>query len=717
MVSAYAQSGKLFEKPRSSRVLNVPPRRENRFGANSKNIVRQVPNIAGQKTPQVSRSPETKEDPEIDWLNRVPQSAQPSHRFASTPGTIEMQTEEIQMSQMTDDSSSQHSDSQGYKIPSTALTSTPNQQALFASSHRQPLSVTRLHQVATPMRAAPVASRFHHLAMPSPRTAAVASTPRANISVASSRTPYQPRSKNKSQGRSWMERFTPSTPFRGIPSSSQKESATPIISSNKSASNGVHPFRSVERESSSNGAHPFRSVGKETGRFSFSRPRTEHSSDQTSCGSSATSHESIAYRQLATFQVTSEKLIQDQLKKLEEKATSIQEMLATAHASNMTEIASSKMTVVNEIDTIKTTVANEISDTIKTTVVNELDTIKTTAANELDTIKTTIANELDGAGKDQIRQLEERASDLRDKNEQEAKGFFESQRLQLIDKCLPFLQQKATFMITGLLQTPSIVKTVEKMFKARMFLIKTEPEPAIVSGPIKTASDKSVVTKKKQDKSPKTVPLRRSKRKAAQQNPGCPEEAPVVSVAANKKKRDEAATKTSLGRIKRSNAPDQKPKLPEPTASLTDRVVSLAVSVVSAAKPSLVPTKRSKSSKKKSTTTEPTGLSDAVIPVPTEWSTPKKRKRVFGRVVSEHGVAVSPELSFLPSRKEPRTKARTVPVVRMHTVPVKVKSSVPVAIAMTPRVPIGRSKPGFRCKNKTVMRGPAVIEDIFDFNF
>ena len=141
MASAYAQSGKLFEEMRSSNRVNVSDRRKNRFGAmamaNRQGTQTSVAKERAQPGPVLR---DVGERHEVSWLNRVTPRTQPTRTIASR--TIECM-EDIQLSQMTDDFSSQ------YSYPHV---NTKGSQSTLADSKRQAASLERRHVVLTVKR-------------------------------------------------------------------------------------------------------------------------------------------------------------------------------------------------------------------------------------------------------------------------------------------------------------------------------------------------------------------------------------------------------------------------------------------------------------------------------------------------------------------------------------------------------------------------------------
>ena len=670
MVSAYAQSGKLFEELRSSRIHNVPQRFQKQFGAMAAN---QKTIAADQSDGRASHHQVKAEDNEVQWLNRVAPRAPTNPNVMARPRTIECM-DDIQMSQMTDDCSTQHSGSQGCKITNNIPSAAPpHQQPFVAISNHQLNARSRFHYsaMATPIKTPPVTSRFHHLTLPSLRNPETVSTPRASVSVASSRTPYQQRNKNSNVSRPWTQGFAPVTPFRYVRSSNQKPHSTQMVSLTTPTSQDIQPLGSTTSEA---------------GRFSFSRLREEDASNQSSCVAASAARASLASRQFATLQTSSEKLIKEQMKKLEEKAASINEILAEKIAES-----------------------------------------KRTAITEMVQIKKTFANELDETGKKAMRQLEEGASEIRQANEHEAKGFFQSQRTHLIETCLPFLHQTATSMISDILKGPSFFTMVETALKSMKFLGKSElgllhstsePKSKAAVTKVRTARKVSSANKTKHRKPAlDSIPTRRSKRKASKNNPFCPPiRARPVVVPKNNRIDLEAKTKDLPQRGKNSRKSQEHSSLTEPTTSPRHITTPLATTVVSVVE--CVQEYRGYPKDPEKDSEEQSGLTNESLSFTTEWSTPRKRKRIFGRSVdTDLGVTVSPEVRFLSNRKQARGAGITKKKDEVAAPVLKMKAPIIKNSPMTPRMPFVRRKPDFLSKNLVHKRGPVLIEDIFEFNF
>jgi hypothetical protein len=259
----------------------------------------------------------------------------------------------------------------------------------------------------------------------------------------------------------------------------------------------------------------------------------------------------------------------------------------------------------------------------------------------------------------------------------------------------------------------------------------------MVGGPPKTPSgNKSERRKPVVD----PVPTRRSKRKASKNNPFCPANL-AVPVMVAKKKRNDPETKTKAGPLvatkkkrndsktkalprhgKSSRNSLQNSLLAEPTKSTSDNKVPLATTVVRVAEIFEEYGGFPKDQEKDSTEPgERPGLCNESVSFINEWSTPRKRKRIFGKSVdTDFGARVSPELSFLSNRKMARTKAHVGTTKEKDVLAspsLKMKFLVTENPPMTPRMQTIRRKPDFLCKNQSHKRGPVLIEDIFEFNF
>jgi hypothetical protein len=207
---------------------------------------------------------------------------------------------------------------------------------------------------------------------------------------------------------------------------------------------------------------------------------------------------------------TSETIIHDQLTILEEKAASIQAMVALS----MHEIAESRRSALGEINSVMKSATNGLDD----------------------------------KGNDKIRQLEAEALTFRKQNELEATGFFQKQRTLFIDSCIPYFQEKATSMIASILghlmskdgidQTSSSpVKTSTQYEGAKSSLVVIES----AKPPTTNSRDPAPVVDARTP--------RRSKREASKRNPFCPpvsrcESVPIKSIRHRKAKVIGCETKT-----------------------------------------------------------------------------------------------------------------------------------------------------------------------------
>ena len=406
-----------------------------------------------------------------------------------------------------------------------------------------------------------MASRFHHLSVPLERIADPASTPRANISVASSRTPYRPRCGTKI--RSWTDRFNPRTPARAVHSLTQHEPKS-IDLSTKPALHDAHPVRFATSDSETPGP----------------------------CARSTAAKGAATSRQFTMLDTTSSgKIINDHLKKLDEKAASIQAMVAT--------------------------------------------------------------------------------------------GFFQKQRTLFIDACMPFLQEKVTSMIASVLghvtNKAGIERTSYSPVEASAQKERTKSSALVV-----VESPKPTVTNVK-DPSP-VVDVRtprRSKREASKRNPFCPPVSRSQSAASNStrhRKGKPIGSEKKVGRI---------------TSTVTYLDDGPESTKHSDEKGPLISEERKKH------------------PITIVLSTPKKRKKVFGRPgACLRGVNVSPEQSQVSCRKRPRIHEDCVSVKNKDE-----EVSNFVTNLTTPKVAIWRRKADFKAKPMSQKWGPALIEDTFEFNF
>ncbi|KAI2506003.1 hypothetical protein MHU86_8414 [Fragilaria crotonensis] len=605
MASAYAQSSKLFAEMRSSKVVNCSTPRENRFGAiATAHRKRTNTSIANMSLQGASGPRDAGERHEVSWLNRVNAGCHPVPPVRSRPGTIECM-EDIHMSQMTDDFSSQHSDQHAY---------TMGLQNKSVASNHQTDYIPRFHHATTPMTRALVASRFHHLSVPLERIADPASTPRANISVASSRTPYRPRCGTKI--RSWTDRFNPRTPARAVHSSTKHEPKS-IDLSTKPALHDAHPVRFATNNSETPGP----------------------------CARSTAAKDAATSRQFTMLDTTSSgKIINDHLKKLDEKAASIQAMVA----SSMHEIAEGRKSALGEIDKVMRSATSGLDD----------------------------------KGNDKIRQLEAEASALRQQNEREATGFFQKQRTLFIDACMPFLQEKVTSMIASVLghvtNKVGIERTSYSPVEASAQKERTKSSALVV-----VESPKPTVTNLKNPSPVVDVRTpRRSKREASKRNPFCPpvSRSQSASNSTRHRKGKPIGSEKKVGRI---------------TSTVTYLDDGPESTKHSDEKGPLITDERKKD------------------PVTIVLSTPKKRKKVFGRPgACLRGVNVSPEQSQVSCRKRPRIHEDCVSVKNKDE-----EVSNLVTNLTTPKVAIWRRKADFKAKPMSQNWGPALIEDTFEFNF
>ena len=647
MTSAYAQSGKLFEEMRSSNVINFSTRRENRIGAmalaNRKRTQLNFSRKRDQPAP-ASGYRDVGERNEASWLNRVTPLAQPTPSVTSR--TIECM-EDIQMSQMTDDFSSQYSDQH---IDTTESRKTT------ADLKHQPDSLERFRHGATPRRTHG-ASRFHLLSVPSQRIADALSTPRANASVASSRTPYQPRCGNKSKP--WTERFNPCTPFRNNPCLAQRRGPQSIDSSTKPALHAAYPVRFATDES------------------------------QLVPGSTVSltaSNEVAAPRRCTMLETTSaEKLVNDQLKKVDEKVAVLEALIA----SGMSKIAEGTKSSLSEID-----------EGTKSSL-SEIDEGRKSSLSEINIVTRTATSGLNETRNYEIRQIEVEALELRKQNEHAATGFFQKQRTLFIDTCMPFLQQKATSMIANILQGPSflgifdkksttdidinknsIAQTHSSSVKAS-FTPNRRSKSAVLVGVSSTKPSRSKSEHREHVVDSQTP--RRSKREASKRNPFCP----AATV------REAVASISTRGRKAKS--------------MISEKVMEETKSTISMSETGVDPSEGHDEQKEDSQMPS----EQTMNPAHTLCSPPRKRKKIFGGPgASLHGANVSPEQSLVSTRKKARIEEDIASIKNRNAV-----ESHNHVNPTTPKIALFRRKADFKPRHQVHKRGPALIEDTFDFNF
>jgi len=608
MVSSYAQSGKLFEERRAANgVRQIPPTSTTRGGAAIDTGLHKD-KIAFKPLPSQESMLQFKHassDPDIDWLNRVPPSAQRFSQYEEHPVMVEAPYDDIPMSQLTDENASQHSGSQG----NSATGSVPYKQSLYSGRQGvQQVALTRFQPRATPSRP-PVtssSSRFGHLSTPRhQRHLAVLSTPRANVSVASSSMSYQPRSQNKIERRSWSEslKASASTPFAPSRASAQ-QAATPVMLSQSSVTNTVYTPRRAGND-----------VG---GRFSFSRTPMVDRSSELQPNMHASSRSSIV-----AFQVSSDKYVQEQMKKLDEKASAMQEMLAAMQAS---------------------------------------------AVSEIIAVKTTTADDLDQASKNHVLQFEEQASKLREENVQAVKATFESLRFQLIDSCLPFMREKATSILASLTQGPSFLKMISPWSDRSKHVIKNEASDRSIpdrSTSNKLATAKEVTNNPIEPKATSTKLIAtkiEAKTKSTEQKTTSNK---LVAIAKKAKKKPiEPKIQTPSRRSKRNAASQSRPKIGNLTEVEDNRVSPLISASIRAKRQKRVDAVTPVSPARNThTITQPSPESDEPCDVGAgrrtsvvaNWMTPnplkKKRKRLFGRISSEEDSMSSPDSYSISPRK------------------------------------------------------------------
>lgn len=323
MVSAYAQSGKLFGARSSihSSTANTSATKRKMFHKATPRTTLKTPLVSDLTPAPVA---ESRPGMDGDWLNRM--STRGGQSSLKRPDTIEASMGDVPMSQLTDDCSLRSSSTGASSLSSHAQPPLlAKQRELFSSSSKQRHTHQVLPSQALPNQAYPsphptlrtTSARFSNLVAPLRQPVAAHCTPRASGSGASVRKPYQFRNQNKNQ-RVWMQ-DPKGTPNRAsLPLNQQSKGSS--ISKQEPAGITLRPF------------HTPRSV-KDSGGFSFSRPRN---SDLDSCTSVRSS--------VVTLQRASESVFKGQMELLEQKAASLKESLGKAHESNLADLQAFKMT-------------------------------------------------------------------------------------------------------------------------------------------------------------------------------------------------------------------------------------------------------------------------------------------------------------------------------------------------------------------------------------
>jgi hypothetical protein len=344
MVSAYAQSGKLFESLRSNRLSSkASSTAENQRGNKnvaSKTLQRSRPPLAPLSIAENSRT-----DPEVSWLNRRPSK---SSAFSVNPETnavemtVEMPTEEIQMSQLTDDMVSHTSGSYLYSNLATM------------SKYRSLWNPTagRGDTVPTP-------SRFHSATSTTPATRAfqqsLAGSSRPETfkqpSLALQQTPYQHRSVNKGQRRSWMSVTANTAP------ATVTLMATSKITSQASVASTTTRLGVINKNPAPFFAPRVSNLYPDVGSYSSSK--------------STLSAGQISAATLETY-----------VKSMEEKAKDFEEKIAKAEAAALSKIAQAQSSAMVEIDKTQSDAVAEIIGE-KTASINTMEQGKNTLQSEL----------------------------------------------------------------------------------------------------------------------------------------------------------------------------------------------------------------------------------------------------------------------------------------------------------------------------------------------
>jgi hypothetical protein len=702
MVSAYAQSGKLFGASfRLSNAENSMSQIESRSDTKSVTSRR----VTGNNGKANSHTNSAKlNECETNSLNRLPQSHKWKYPILERPSMIDC-IDDIPMSQITEDCSSGNLDSNGSKESEKNVSLNFSGHTLTNVPKRRPdlFGITRHQNVKVET---PRSSRFHHLMLGSQKSCNNKYTHRPEFSPASYRASFETQTRLQ-----YLRR--PSTES----TLAQGHSVNSYTRDNQPKSMSIlQNVKSCEGLDVQGGA-------KEPGDIDLPRSCVGTSVLLTK------NDDSILSSKILSFQNASDKIVQDQLKKLEETYNVMQKKLTETCESCVDTIKEANSEVIIEVNSAKKSAIVEIAEEKKKS----------------------------------SEELQENAEAIRKNYEQEWTGFLQHQRSKLIESCLPFLKKAAQSIISESVQNNSFISKIFGMLRSGDKLSKNEidevhsspsrflpenkhtiiplgPSPVQVESrnsrfpsadfvtkvderlqirPQKFESKSSEETQAKNVEKINCMVLRRSLRNARNESLkkvnetrtstsyATPSSENVRCKKAVKQRANMDRLDTPFGVIgntrsislmsQEGNASRKKRRNDEKQHCRFDTCTAIPGDFESK--------QQRKGLKKKSIDCQMVSQRDSFAnEIDTElgkYSTPKKRKRMFGRAdVGTIGIPVSPESSSFSGKKKRTTSAtKLVPVIKK------------------------KDSDGYVChvhkvdmhSVSTPQRGPAVVEDVFEF--